>query len=942
MSASGLTPLRWSRAAGAAAAAIGLIAFAGWAWDVAVFKAATPSSAAMQPMTALAMMLAGCALWLAAGEGRAFRIPAALLVALALVTIGEYGGLFAPVLDRLLFPDALADQAAPYPYPGRMAPATAIMLLGVGAALLMARDGPFARLLARMLVGAVLLIDGIVLTGFAIDDAPMASVGFGTGMAVQSAAGLALLGVGVWVLVSDEDETSGESSRVAALRRLLAALEPTRRLPGPIGIVLGALLGATVVGAQVRIGGMPVEYPFMLAPAVTIAVAMLFGRAAAVSAVLMQMLLIRYYVFEPVRSLRIGSAEDEAAFLLAFAVQIATAIIIETLIEAIRERAVQQERIAQSEARAGLAIDAAAIGIHDYDVVAGTIEWDARVRSLWGVGPDEAITYDSFMKGLHPDDRAPTHAAVAGALDPDGDHSYRAEYRVIPREDGRTRWIAATGRAFFDEERPIRLVGTVQDVTSRKEGGEALAASEARLRTLIEATTDIIWVRGARGEMIEDTSQWAEFTGRGPDSCCGEGWLQDIHPDDRERVRGDWLGSVAAGCDYRSEYRLRRADGEYRNVVTRAVPVRRPDGAVREWIGTTTDVTETRAAEERETLLAREVDHRAKNLLAVVQSIVQLARADDVAAYRDAISGRIQSLARTHSLLASSRWEGASLERLVADELAPYAKSGHARLSGPALQLKPAAAQALALALHELATNAAKYGALSSAGMVDVTWATVIAEDSPERLRLRWQEGGGPPVSPPLRRGFGSSVLKSSVERQLRGSVALHWAPEGLICDIDLPIAEIAVPIADHKERALEEPPGTPAAAASRGGVRVLVLEDEALISMQIEDALASAGCLVLGAAGCVEEALALIEAETPDCALLDVNLTGENSFSVADALTLRGVPFAFCTGYAADASIPARFAGTPVLGKPFTAGEFMTVLQRIAPHAAAARIETA
>lgn len=206
------------------------------------------------------------------------------------------------------------------------------------------------------------------------------------------------------------------------------------------------------------------------------------------------------------------------------------------------------------------------------------------------------------------------------------------------------------------------------------------------------------------------------------------------------------------------------------------------------------DVTERRHTEERQTLLTREVDHRAKNVLAVVQAALRLTPKDDPDAYAKAIEGRVAALARAHTLLAAEHWSGADLRALLRHELAAFMEGGRGAkgvgprvdLEGPALMLPPATAQPLAMAVHELTTNAAKYGALSvPAGHLAVRWCL----EPGRRLRLRWTESGGPPIAdPPSRNGFGSRVLTGTVRGQLGGTVSLDWAPTGLVCDVDVPL----------------------------------------------------------------------------------------------------------------------------------------------------------
>lgn len=191
------------------------------------------------------------------------------------------------------------------------------------------------------------------------------------------------------------------------------------------------------------------------------------------------------------------------------------------------------------------------------------------------------------------------------------------------------------------------------------------------------------------------------------------------------------------------------------------------------------------STEQRLALLAREVDHRAKNMLALVQTLVRRTHADSVTVLKELVGGRIAALARAHTLLAASRWEGADLKRLIEEEFAPYRRPGGARVraAGPALALAPMAAQSIAMAIHELATNAVKYGALSTpGGRLSVEWSV----DGDGRLTLRWVEAEGPAVAAPTARGVGLGVVERAVRDQLEGDIRFDWRPEGLVCEITL------------------------------------------------------------------------------------------------------------------------------------------------------------
>jgi PAS domain S-box-containing protein len=198
------------------------------------------------------------------------------------------------------------------------------------------------------------------------------------------------------------------------------------------------------------------------------------------------------------------------------------------------------------------------------------------------------------------------------------------------------------------------------------------------------------------------------------------------------------------------------------------------------------DITERKRSEEQISILAREAEHRAKNMLATVQATVRLSDSDTADGLKHTIEGRIQALANVHRLFVESRWKGAELQSLVSQELSPYCQDGEARvwIDGPNLLLEPGTAQTIAVILHELATNAAKFGALSvPTGKVRVEWSCALDG----RVVLRWTEADGPPASPPTRRGFGTRVMQSMIG-QMNGDMRFDWRIEGLACEIAIPL----------------------------------------------------------------------------------------------------------------------------------------------------------
>jgi PAS domain S-box-containing protein len=258
-----------------------------------------------------------------------------------------------------------------------------------------------------------------------------------------------------------------------------------------------------------------------------------------------------------------------------------------------------------------------------------------------------------------------------------------------------------------------------------------------------------------------------------------------LHPDDTDELRKAVTQFAKGVQSYEAEFRIIRPDGEVRWCVGTAAATLDKAGHVVRVSGVTVDITERKQAEARQTLLAREVDHRAKNALALAQSIVRLTRGEDVKTYIRSVEGRINALARVHTVLSLSSWQGAEIRKLIDEELAPYSTGEQIALSGPEVQLEPATAQTVALALHELVTNSAKYGALSTlTGRLAVNWEHVAG-----LLTIIWVETGGPRVERPVSRGFGTRSVIASIESQLGGQAEFDWRPEGLVCCLSVPLS---------------------------------------------------------------------------------------------------------------------------------------------------------
>lgn len=341
-------------------------------------------------------------------------------------------------------------------------------------------------------------------------------------------------------------------------------------------------------------------------------------------------------------------------------------------------------------------------------------------------------------------------------------------------------------------------IGTNVEIGRQLRAEQALSRSEAQFQTLTDAMPQMVWSTLPDGHHDYYNARWYAFTGVAPGSTDGEGWAALFHPDDQPEAWRRWRHSLVTGEPYEVEYRLRRADGVYRWTLGRALPVRDSDGAILRWIGTCTDIHDQKLIAEQNAILTQELSHRIKNIFAVISGLIGISarRQPEAAAFAQDISGRISALGRAHDFArphsdASRPMVGATtLGGILAELMLPYedGDSGRIRMAGPAVGIDDRSATPLALLFHELATNAAKYGALSDAqGHVEIDWRV-----AGELLLLRWRELGGPAVeAPPQKSGFGSVLAELSVRDQLGGRLTRRWAREGLVLEVEVPLSRL-------------------------------------------------------------------------------------------------------------------------------------------------------
>ena len=396
-----------------------------------------------------------------------------------------------------------------------------------------------------------------------------------------------------------------------------------------------------------------------------------------------------------------------------------------------------------------------------------------------------------------------------------------------------------------------------------------------------------------------------------------------LHPDDREASRAAIIASLTNTGAFDSEYRLLKPHED--SVVwvrSTGVLIRDEAGKPIAICGLIRDVTHQRMVEDQRRTLMSELDHRVKNVLATVQALAQQTakRTRSLEGFLTNFAGRLKSMAAANELLTAARWRGAASSHLAAADLGGIAP-GQTRADGPELFLTPRAANALALALHELATNALKFGALSTEqGRVDLKWT----ETRSGGFRLTWTESGGPTVRQPEKLGFGSTLLAQVTGRELMGEAYIEYRASGVHVILTAGAASVvsrpdSVPAGPKTEDA----PKVDQRRSSKGdlkGRRVLIVEDAVLLALELETGLSDAGALVIGPAYELEEALALLD-QPIDAAVLDANLNGQSVMPVAQALTERGVPFIFATGYGDTGAALAGF-NAPIVRKPYDVGQ--------------------
>ncbi len=466
-----------------------------------------------------------------------------------------------------------------------------------------------------------------------------------------------------------------------------------------------------------------------------------------------------------------------------------------TMIMDVSERTEAERRLKRSEERLAAALEAGGLGVFDSVLGAQVLTWDHRTMDLWGFKTGETVTPSAFMEAVHPEDRESVALALQTAREKRGPNSFSATYRVRNRVDGIERWIRAEGGVIEDPGKPARFVGTVRDITQQKRTETALRDQQRLHKTITDNASLALLIMDEKQQCVFMNPAAEALTGFTLEELKGRPLHDHIHhtrPDGTHYPLGECPIDQALPKNDREtgEEVFVHKDGHFYDVRFTASPIRDQSGMPVGTVIEVENITERKKTELNLLLLMREVNHRSRNMLAVVQAIAtHTASSSTPREFVKTFSDRLRSLAANHDLLVRNEWQSIDLRDLVVSQLKPLGGETFEKISvsGPALHLSPAAAQAIGLALHELGTNAVKYGALSGHGHVQVEWEVTGAG----RLHIRWTEAGGPVVKAPERKGFGSRLIAEMTEMSLGGDVQLDLDPAGLRWVLTAPLSAV-------------------------------------------------------------------------------------------------------------------------------------------------------
>jgi PAS domain S-box-containing protein len=457
-----------------------------------------------------------------------------------------------------------------------------------------------------------------------------------------------------------------------------------------------------------------------------------------------------------------------------------------------------QEAVRQSEERLRLSNEAAGVGVFTVDLEAGCVHYSPELAAMLGFPAVQTATIEDAFGRVHRDDLSRARTQYEAGLSGAGAGKIKAEFRFV-RPGGEIRWMTWAGCVHFREGTsgriPFRIDGACVDITARKQVEEALRESEERFRGVYEHAITGIVIRDKKGRFFSCNPAFNTMLGYSEKELRELAFPADVHPDDRAEYLALWHRLAAEEIPFfEIVSRCICNDGKVIWVHKCVSLLRGAAGRATNILVLVTDITDSKGQEDQIRLLMREVNHRSKNMLTLVQAIARQTVAADPRDFVERFGKRVEALAANQDLLVKNAWKGIELQELVRSQLAYFDDliGRRIKLEGPPLFISASAGQAIGMALHELATNAGKYGALSNdAGYVEIDWRIDCAEAGLETFAMSWREAGGPPVTAPERLGFGSAIIGSVAESSLDAKVGLAFPPSGLCWSLQCPASEV-------------------------------------------------------------------------------------------------------------------------------------------------------
>jgi PAS domain S-box-containing protein len=556
--------------------------------------------------------------------------------------------------------------------------------------------------------------------------------------------------------------------------------------------------------------------------------------------------------------------------------------------------------------------------------------YNRAAAELWGHNPDLGSSqWCGSWRLFWPDGRPLPHDECPMAVALKEGREVRGVEAIAERPDGtRVRFLPCPTPLRDASGRLVGAINLLMDITERHDAD----MESARLAAIVVSSDDAIISKTIDGRITSWNAGATRIFGYDASEMIGEPILRIIPPELHGEEK-EILARLQRGERIEHYETVRVAkDGRRVDVSLTVSPLRDRSGRVVGASKVSRDITDRKRAEKLQRVLTDELAHRVKNTLATVQAIANqsLVRAKSPTDFVSGFTGRLEALAKAHTLLTRTSMQGADVMELVSEQVLIGAPNDNRiSCSGPLLVLDAQAAMHLALVLHELATNARKHGALSvPTGRLSVTWQ--VRTNGGCSLLLSWKESNGPKVSAPSAHGFGRTLIEQTM-RAHGGEASVDYRTDGLTCEIKLPLPETAQSAAGDalapKTLGGASLLAAPDDRRTLNGKRILVIEDEPLVAMDVESTLTAAGCKVVGPAATLERAKLLIEESDCDAVLLDVNLAGQPVDELATLLTRKNHPFAFVTGYGREA-LPAGFRGAVVLGKPFGADQLLATVE--------------